>query len=78
MMNGNITFELDHDCQLNVSKYNDIKLLKSCVADIKNKLEIKPLIYICGKEYNQSRNIGFFSDDTNGFQHFNALARLAF
>lgn len=74
-MLDNVTFELDYGCELNVSKYDDKELLKSCVATIKNKLEIRPPIQICGKTFNQSRNIGFFSDATDGFQYSGGIMK---
>jgi len=69
MLNDDTTIKLEDDCELNMSVYKDKQLLKSCVSDIKDKLEIKPVIFLYGRQMNQSRNVGFYSDATDGFEY---------
>ncbi len=45
-----------------ISKIIDIKLLDDCVGEVSEKLHIKPPITIRGIQYNQNRDIGFFSE----------------
>lgn len=44
----------------------DQKLLDDCVDDVKDLLEIKPPIIICGKQVYQRRDVGFFSSKSIG------------
>lgn len=50
-------------------------LVKSCIDDIKNKLIIKPEIKIYGKQCKQSRDIGFFSNESIGYKYSNSIAK---
>ena len=75
MLFDNTTFELNYGCELNISKYDDKDLLKLCVKDIKTKIEFRPHIQICGKTVRQSRNVGFFSDETYGFNYSGSIMK---
>lgn len=50
-------------------------LLDNCVNDIKDKLDVKPPIIIWGKQVNQKRDVGFFSDKSIGYYYSNQLAK---
>lgn len=53
----------------------DQELLDKCVDDIKDKLDIKPPIIICGKQVYQKRDVAFFSDTSIGYQYSGQLAK---
>lgn len=53
----------------------DQALLDGCVNDIKDKLDVKPPIIVWGKQVNQQRDIGFFSDKSIGYHYSNQLAK---
>ena len=50
-----------------------INLIKTCVDDIKNKLQHHPEIIVYGKKCYQRRSIGFFSDESIGYYYSNKL-----
>ena len=47
--------------------FTDNALLDQCVTEVKDKLLHKPEITVYGKIAHQHRNIGFFSDTSNGY-----------
>jgi hypothetical protein len=49
--------------------YNNISLLNECVDEVTAELEIKPEIMVFGKKRNQQRNVGFFSDESIGYEY---------
>lgn len=53
----------------------DETLINNCVADIKNKLDIKPPVVIWNKQVNQQRDVGFFSNKSIGYYYSNQLAK---
>jgi alkylated DNA repair dioxygenase AlkB len=53
----------------------DQALLDECVNDIKDKFDVKPPIVIWGKQVNQQRDVGFFSDKSIGYYYSNQLAK---
>ena len=53
---------------------NNITLVGECVEEIKEKLLTKPPIKIRGKEMNQRRDIGFFSNESIGYQYSGQMA----
>jgi alkylated DNA repair dioxygenase AlkB len=61
---------------LTVQKNPEIEeLLKNCVDEVKDKLEVKPEIKIFGKIKHQKRDVGFFSNDSIGYQYSGKLAK---
>jgi hypothetical protein len=61
---------------LTVQKNPEIEeLLKNCVDEVKDKLEVKPEIKIFGKIAHQKRDVGFFSNDSIGYQYSGKLAK---
>ena len=52
----------------------DKELLKKCVIDVTNLLDEYPPIKIYGKICHQRRCIGFFSDNSIGYQYSNQLS----
>lgn len=55
-------------------KFQDKTLLDSCVEEITNQLNEYPPIKIYGKICNQRRCIGFFSNDSIGYQYSGQMA----
>lgn len=51
------------------------KLLNKCVNEIKDQLEERPEIVIMGKKCRQNRNIGFFSDESEGYRYSRQMMR---
>lgn len=61
---------------LTVQKNPEIEeLLKNCVDEVKDKLEVKPEIKIFGKIEHQKRDVGFFSNDSIGYRYSGNLAK---
>ena len=55
--------------------FTDIDLIEKCVKSIDKKLIEKPKIIVYGKECYQNRNVGFFSDDSNGYKYSGQFAK---
>lgn len=51
------------------------KLVKLCIEDVKDKLNIKPEIIIKGKICHQSRDVAFFSNESIGYQYSGQLSK---
>jgi alkylated DNA repair dioxygenase AlkB len=51
------------------------ELLSRCVNEVKVQLLHHPPIVVFGKQCNQQRNIGFFSNESIGYRYSNQLAR---
>ncbi len=49
------------------------ELIDNCVEDIEGELIIRPEIEIYGKVCRQGRNVGFFSDISEGYHYSNKL-----
>ena len=49
-------------------------LLLECIEEIKGKLDEKPPLILFGKQVNQQRNIGFFSNESIGYRYSGQLA----
>lgn len=49
--------------------YSDEDLLKRCVLDADPQLEERPNVIIYGKVCKQPRNVGFFSDVSDGYRY---------
>jgi len=49
----------------------DKRLIDECIADTTGKLAVKPPIMFRGKECHQQRNVGFFSDESSGYNYSN-------
>ena len=47
------------------------QLIDECIADTAGKLAVKPPIMVHGKECHQQRNVGFFSDESSGYNYSN-------
>lgn len=54
--------------------FPDHTLLKTCVAEVKDNLDEYPVIEIYGRVCHQRRCVGFFSDETGGYNYSNRLA----
>ena len=50
-------------------------LVDACVADVKDKLQKKPPIFVFGKWRQQPRNVGFFSDESVGYEYSRQLMK---
>jgi alkylated DNA repair dioxygenase AlkB len=68
---SNIIFEKDGNKLWEVLNFTEDKF------EIFNKLEldIKPIIYIFGKECHQRRDVGHFSDVSSGYKYSNQIAK---
>lgn len=53
----------------------DKDLIKRCIEEIKDNLEIRPEIKIYGRKLNQNRDIGFYSDESKGYQYSGTIAK---
>jgi alkylated DNA repair dioxygenase AlkB len=63
------------DSYLKLFNFDNKELLKKCVIDITNLLdEYPPPIKIYGKTCHQCRCVGFFSDDSIGYQYSKQLS----
>jgi alkylated DNA repair dioxygenase AlkB len=54
--------------------FTDKDLLKKCVLEVTNLLNDYPTIKIFGKTCNQRRCVGFFSNESKGYQYSNQLS----
>lgn len=52
-----------------VTEAEIVKVISDCVAEIKDLLEIRPPIVIYNRECRQARDVGFFSDDSFGYDY---------
>ncbi len=62
------------DSYLKLFNFDNKELLKKCVIDITNLLDEYPPIKIYGKTCHQRRCVGFFSDDSIGYQYSKQLS----
>lgn len=53
----------------------DNNLMERCVIEIENELDIRPEIVIYGRILNQNRDIGFYSNESNGYQYSGTIAK---
>ena len=60
---------------LNIYKFENTDLIKDCIENIQNKLIIRPSIIVFGRQCNQNRSIGFFSNDSIGYYYSNQCAK---
>tara|TARA_Y100000741_G_scaffold24397_1_gene17625 strand:+ start:12149 stop:12724 length:576 start_codon:yes stop_codon:yes gene_type:complete len=60
---------------LNIYQYENKLLVKSCIEDIKNKLIERPEIQVYGKICYQNRSIGFFSNESIGYNYSNQMIK---
>lgn len=49
------------------------KLIEKCIAEIEDKLDIDPEIFVYGKKCHQHRNVGFFSNKSIGYNYSKKL-----
>jgi alkylated DNA repair dioxygenase AlkB len=54
---------------LDKGQFTDITLLDTCVAYVKPLLEIQPEIIVFNKTCRQKRNVGFFSNESIGYNY---------
>lgn len=54
-------------------QYDDMQLLERCVQDISSLLLERPPIIVYGRECRQNRDVGFFSDESEGYSYSNQL-----
>jgi len=59
---------------LKLDYFSDEELLKKCVIDVTNLLDEYPAIKIFGKSCHQRRCVGFFSNESKGYQYSNQLS----
>jgi alkylated DNA repair dioxygenase AlkB len=69
-----ILFE-ENNCFLNSYEYTNKELLKLCVNEVKDNLEIKPEIIVYDKVCHQQRDIGFYSNESIGYFYSNKLMK---
>ena len=55
--------------------FSDEKLLDRCVLDVENQLEERPEIVVYGKVCRQQRNVGFFSNFSEGYAYSRRIMR---
>ena len=55
--------------------FSDEKLLDRCVLDVENQLEERPEIVVYGKVCRQQRNVGFFSNFSEGYTYSRRIMR---
>jgi len=55
--------------------YNNKYLLNECAKEVQPQLELKPEIVVFGKKRNQQRNVGFFSDESVGYEYSKKLMK---
>jgi alkylated DNA repair dioxygenase AlkB len=60
---------------LNTYLFKDLDLLNKCVDEIKDKLITRPEIVVYGKTLNQNRNVGFFSNESIGYNYSKKLMK---
>ena len=53
--------------------FTNKELLKECINDVKDKLLERPEIIIYGKICKQQRSVGFFSDNSCGYNYSNQI-----
>lgn len=50
-----------------------LPVIKEIIDDIADKLHVKPKIILFGKECSQQRDVGFFSNESEGYKYSNKL-----
>jgi alkylated DNA repair dioxygenase AlkB len=55
--------------------HEDMELVEQCVAYCVPRLEHKPEITVFGRKCNQQRNVGFFSNESIGYQYSSQIMR---
>lgn len=60
---------------LKIAQFSNTSLIESAITEIQEKLLVNPKIVIFGKAANQHRSVGFFSNDTIGYQYSGALVQ---
>jgi alkylated DNA repair dioxygenase AlkB len=53
--------------------FENEQLLESCINDVDSQLEERPTLMIFGKICHQNRNVGFFSDESIGYNYSKKL-----
>ena len=64
-----------HKSSLKIIKHNFKELIKKCISDIEEKLDVKPEIIVYGKICNQNRDVGFFSNNSIGYKYSNKIQK---
>ena len=59
---------------LQFQKFPNCELLRKCVEDTEDKLDVNPEIKIFGKICHQRRSVGLFSNESIGYQYSNQLS----
>ena len=70
-----ILLETEHSKLVKVQGKKYESLVDKCVDEINNLLNVKPEIVIMGKKCNQKRNIGFFSDISEGYKYSGQISK---
>jgi alkylated DNA repair dioxygenase AlkB len=65
----------DETAFLSKSLFKDIDLLDETIEEIKDELISRPEIIVYGKVCKQNRDIGFFSDTSNGYEYSNKIMK---
>jgi alkylated DNA repair dioxygenase AlkB len=72
-INNKITLIKTNTSELNVydctTLFDTNTIIEDCVKDVKSTLIIKPPIKVYGKLANQQRNVGFYSDEADGYKY---------
>jgi alkylated DNA repair dioxygenase AlkB len=58
---------------LKTFEFEDLELLDVCVKEVNDKLIKRPEIVVYGKTVNQNRNVGFFSNESDGYHYSKKL-----
>lgn len=59
---------------LDIYTFDNDQLVRDCIDEIKDLLISKPKVFVYGKEVNQNRSIGFFSDESIGYHYSGQMA----
>ena len=71
----NIFQNADGTAFLAKGSFADKELLKNCIDYVKPLLEIRPEIIVYGKICKQNRNVGFFSNESIGYNYSRQLMK---
>lgn len=61
--------------RMTLSQFSDRDLMLACINDIADNLPHYPSIIISGREVQQRRDVGFFSDESEGYRYSGQMAR---
>jgi alkylated DNA repair dioxygenase AlkB len=76
-MNESPIFTVLHETtksSLTKCKFDNPTLMQLCIDDVKDKLLIKPPIYLYNKTLHQRRDVAFFSNTSRGYEYSGQIA----